>query len=88
MVAESVRGVTSGEMLGQILLNYLQASRTMSWPGTDGLTVDDILKCYPLASAVGEVPDYQELCHRHPGLIAEIQSLFLLKDWPRSREPQ
>ena len=88
MFAQSAKRMTSGELLCQILLNYLQASRVVSWPGTDGHTVDDILNCYPQASAAGDVPDCQELCRQHTELMAEIQSLFLMKGWLRNRDPQ
>ena len=79
---------TSADLLRQVLVDYLLASRVVAWPGADGLTADDILSFYPQASVAGEVPDQQELCLRHAELIAEIQSLFTLKGWIRSRDPQ
>src|SRR5207245_3053179 len=74
MLAEAAQRKNSGDLLRQVLLDYLQASGVVEWPGADGLTANDILSCYPLASAGGKVPDRQELCRRHTELIAEIQS--------------
>ena len=88
MSAEFVERMTSADMLCQLLPDYLEASKAVGWPGTDGLTVSDILNGYPQASAAGKVPDGQELCRRHMELIAEIQALFLLKGWLRSCDPQ
>ena len=87
MFAESAKRQTSADLLRQVLLDYLLASRAVTWPGADGTTVDDILTCYPQAVAAGEAPDWQELCRRHTELIAEIQSLFQLKGWLRSHNP-
>ena len=81
MFAESAQHMTSGDLLREVLLNYLQSSRIGAWPGADGLTLDDILRSYPQACAAGEVPDRQELCRRHAELTAEILSLFTLKGW-------
>jgi hypothetical protein len=81
MLAVSAQHMTSGDVLRQVLLSYLQVSRVGAWPGADGLTQDDILRCYPQACAAGEVPDRQELCRRHTELTAEILALFTLKGW-------
>ncbi len=81
MVADSKVGKTQGDMLREVLLNYLLASRVVGWPGVDGFTEDDILNFYPLATAAGEVPARPELCRNHADLIGEIQSLFTLKGW-------
>ena len=81
MPTKSANQMTSAVLLRQVLLDYLLASRVVSWPGGDGLTEDDILNCYPQAGAAGAVPDRQELCLRHAELVAEIQSLFTLKAW-------
>ena len=81
MPAKSANQMTSGDLLRQVLLDYLLASKVVDWPGGDGLTEDDILNCYPQASAAGEVPDRQELCRRHAELVAEILSFFTLKGW-------
>jgi hypothetical protein len=82
MFAESAQHMTSGDLLRQVLLNYLQGSSVGGWPGGDGLTREDILRCYPQACANGEVPDRQELCRRHAELNAEIVALFTLNGWP------
>ena len=88
MVAESAEHPKSVDLLREVLLDYLQAGWVRNWPGADGITVDDILNCYPQASASGDVPDWQELCRRHTELIAEIRSLFTLKGWLTSRDPE
>ncbi len=63
------------ESLRDILLALLQAGGVCMWPGVDGLTVDDVLRCYPAAIAAGKVPDWPELQRRYPALMAEIQKL-------------
>jgi hypothetical protein len=87
MLAPSAKRLSAGEVLCHVLLDYLQASRVIDWPGADGLTVDDILSFYPQACAAGAVPDCQELCRRHAELVTEIQALFLLKGWLGRRDP-
>jgi hypothetical protein len=84
MLVDATNRQTSGDLLRHVLLDYLQASRMIGWPGCDGLTQDDILNCYPRASAAGDVPDWHELCRRHPEWIAEITSLFARKGWLRN----
>ena len=58
-------GRTEGEdaerRLWEVLLGYLRAAPGWTWPGVDGLTVADLVGCYPEAVAVGEVPDWQQL---------------------------
>jgi len=70
--------------LRALLLHYLQARVAFAWPGADGLTMDDILNCYPQAMAAGEVPDWQALRRRHPDLTAELQGFLAGKGWLES----
>ena len=50
MVARSAEHPKSVDLLREVLLDYLQAGWVRNWPGIDGITVDDILNCYPQAS--------------------------------------
>jgi hypothetical protein len=56
-------------------------SRVVRWPGTDGLTEDDILDYYPHAIAAGDVPDWHELQNRLPSLAGALQRLRSAKGW-------
>jgi hypothetical protein len=63
------------QSLREILLGFLQANEVCTWPGSDGLTVDDVVGCYPAAIAVGKVPNWPELQRRYPTLTPEIQQM-------------
>ena len=77
---------TSRDLLSQVLLEYLRASRVGGWPGADGLTEDDIFNCYPQALADGEVPGWHELQSRFPSLASELRTLRSAKGWLESPE--
>jgi hypothetical protein len=59
-----------------VLLAYLQAANYPPWPGADGLTVDDVLRTYPQASAEGLVPGLADLRNRHPEFAEYLEHLF------------
>ncbi len=79
---ESKKQCPSGaRQLREILLGYLHAAGSVAaWPGGEGLTLEDILDCYPEAVARGEVPDWQQLLRAHPELAAELHAWLAAKD--------
>jgi hypothetical protein len=81
MTAESDKRKSRGDLLQQVLLDYLQASRIVGWPGADGLTDDDIVNCYPRAIVAGDVPGWHELQSRFPDLADDLQALRSAKGW-------
>jgi hypothetical protein len=64
------------EQVRAILLGYFQCRAAHLWPGSDGMTLDDILRNYPQAAALGQVPTLPELRRRFPDLAAALASWF------------
>jgi hypothetical protein len=64
------------EQVRAILAGYLQCRAAGLWPGGDGITLDDVLRAYPQAAAVGRVPDLPELRRRFPDLAESLASWF------------
>ena len=80
--------VSKEERLREIMLRYVQA--VVTWPGGDGLSVDDVLDSYPEAVARGEVPDWRQLLCRYPELDAALHDWMAAKDrwkFAAQREP-
>jgi hypothetical protein len=62
--------------LPAVLLAYLDGVTAPALPGGDGLTLEDVLSCYPAAVSTGQVPDRRQLCERHPDLAGEVEAFF------------
>jgi hypothetical protein len=60
----------------EVLLGYLQAQGGLRWPGSDSLTIEEVLASYTASAEKGHVPDEEELCQRHPRLTGEVRLLF------------
>jgi hypothetical protein len=75
MLDNSDDPVTRQRCAVELLLIYLQVGGALLWPGSDGLTLDEILRAYPQAAAAGLVPDWEELLARHPELAEELERL-------------
>jgi len=62
--------------LEEVLLDYLQTAPFPWWPGADGLTVQDGLRSYPSALALGLVPGPEALRRLHPDLAEAVLAYF------------
>jgi hypothetical protein len=80
MPDEHPKSAARSERLREVLLGYLQAAVYPLWPGTDGLTVEEVLLSYPQNAAAGRVPDWQELLRRHPDLREALLAFFANAD--------
>jgi hypothetical protein len=76
MTSDSDEAARHRPRLEELLLAYLQASEVSTWPGVDGLTLDDVLGSYREAAASGLVPDREMLRRKHGELAAEIDAFF------------
>src|SRR5262245_28130100 len=76
MLDERPNSTARSERLREVLLCYLQVAVCPLWPGTDGLTVEDILLSYPQNAAAGRVPNVQELLRRQPDLREALLAFF------------
>jgi hypothetical protein len=75
MDAESAASTCAFQMQ-QVLLAYMKAADVPQWPGTDGLTLRDVLLGYPQAMAAGLVPSRKELLRKHPNNLRENLEAF------------
>jgi hypothetical protein len=61
----------------QLMADYLLASASAGWPGTDGLTQEEVVRAaYPRAVIAGHVPGVLELRDRHADLGDAISSFL------------
>jgi hypothetical protein len=68
------------ERLCDILLEHLSRTGVVTWPGVDGLQIEDVLFAYIPAASAGLVPGREELCAGHPELAAELDAFFATVD--------
>jgi len=66
-------------LLVDLLAEYLVHSTACRWPGGDGVLVADLLREYPAAATLRQVPSELELCERHPDLATQIVAFFYLQ---------
>jgi hypothetical protein len=64
------------ERLIAVLTTYAFIADSYHWPGSDGMTVADVLREYPANAHRCHVPDCEELCRRHPELAAMFVDFF------------
>ena len=69
---------SANKCLRLVLLDLMMSPNALSWPGADGLTVEDVLAAYIPASEQRRVPGQEELIRRHPELTPEIRTFFTL----------
>ena len=62
--------------LRQVLLDLMMSRNALPWPGADGVTIEDVLASYILASEQRRVPGQEELIRRHPELAVAIRAFF------------
>jgi len=66
--------------LSEVLLELLQLGPAGTWPGCDGMMVDDVLDQLPQAVAEGKVAGWHQLLERHPELADELHKWLAEKD--------
>jgi hypothetical protein len=62
--------------LHELMLAHLREADAPPWPGTDSLTLDEVVHSYPQAAASGLVPDLQTLLADHPDLADVLREFF------------
>jgi hypothetical protein len=70
--------------LTRLLADYLVSSPRFRLPGSDGLTIEDVVIAeYPGAAAAGLVPGLPELESRHADLAASMEEFFVVNGMTR-----
>ncbi len=64
------------QRLHRVLIGYMDGVACPAWPGADGLTVEDVVGCYPQALSAGQVPGLDDLVSIHPDLADELNCFF------------
>ena len=60
-----------------VLAWHLLTSSATVWPGTEGLTVEDVVVAdYRMEAEAGHVPRPEELISQHPNLAEAIRTFF------------
>ena len=62
--------------LQEVLLGHLSAAVIPAWPGSDSLTLEEVLFAYPPAAAAGRVPGYEQLLAERPDLERQLIAFF------------
>lgn len=62
--------------LQELLLGHLRAANIPVWPGTDGVTLESVLRTYPQAAAADRVPSPKQLLAEHPELEHQLAIFF------------
>lgn len=62
--------------LNELLLAYLRAADAPTWPGADGVTLEEVLESYPQCAEAGLVPDLPSLMQQHPDLADVLRDFF------------
>ena len=62
-------------MAEDLLLTYLRLGKVSTWPGTDGMLIEDVLSYYPEAVLAREVPDCDEIGRLYADLLPALQAL-------------
>jgi hypothetical protein len=73
---EQDEALSAGRRVRDLLLTHLQSAAAPPWPGGDGITLEEILRSYPEAAALGLVPDLETLTQQHPDLAQPLRDYF------------
>ncbi len=65
------------ERVIDLLTDHLCRAGVVRWPGTDGMTLEDVVfAAYRAAATAGHLPSPAELAERHPALAGDIRRYF------------
>jgi hypothetical protein len=76
LISATTHDPSLAEQVRAILLGYLQCRAACRWPGSDRISLDDVVGSYPQEAAAGRVPGLPELRRRFPDLDAALAAWF------------